>query len=158
MMRIKDRLGKPSSEELIEELQECISGIKAERDDALQKLENYSKDHEIRKIQKEFDDYVQKRRVGFCPSEEQWKKIKAWEKTHEDTFHKASAKGFPYAMKYNPYAADYVYQFNETHLGTMGTVICQKCQRKAYERSLGQEKIYDKLMKSYDANYIIGEV
>lgn len=158
MMRIKNRLGKPSSEELLEDLQECIANIKAERDDALRKLAEYSKDKEIQKIQNEFDAYKEKRRAGFCPDMEQWKKIEAWEKTHSDVFHKAPAKSKQYAMKCNPNVARYEYQFEPTHVGTLGSVVCQTCRKKVFERSLGKRYIYDKLMKSMDAMYFIGEV
>lgn len=40
----------------------------------------------------------------------------------------------------------------------LGAVVCTVCERKALKRCLGNEAVYEELMKKYDANFMFGEV
>ena len=50
---------------------------------------------------------------------------------------------------------NYSYQFEYSPIGTLGAVVCTVCERKALKRCLGNEVVYEELMKKYDANFCL---
>lgn len=127
------------------------------RQDAEGKVEEWNKDDEIVRLEEKIVQLCRKYSDGFNPSEEQWGKIKKWEERHIKRRHKL--KPLPDSpRKYNPNVVSFTYEFGYTHLGTMGSVICDKCKADAFRKSLGNKELYRKIMKDKNAEYFIGEV
>lgn len=93
---------------------------------------------------------------GFAPDDDQWEKINEWEKKHTEKYHKEPDVGYLTKKRLN--GPNYSYQFEYLPIGTLGAVVCTVCERKALKRCLGNEAVYEELMKKYDANFMFGEV
>lgn len=127
------------------------------RQDANSKVEEWNKDDEIVKLEEKIVQLCRKYSEGFNPSEEQWKKIEKWQERHAKSKHRVRIN--PNRLrKFIPGLASYSYEFSNTHLGTMGMVVCDTCRVKAFKESLGNKEIYKQIMERKNAEYFIGEV
>ena len=127
------------------------------RQDAEGKVEEWNKDDEIVRLEEKIVQLCRKYSEGFNPSEEQWKKIEKWQERHINRKHKPK-QASDQLRKYDPNDVSFTYEFGYTHLGTMGTVVCEKCKADAFRKSLGNKDLYNKIMKDKNAEYFIGEV
>ena len=67
-----------------------------------------------------------------------------------------SVTNLPEKMPVNQ--AVFLYDFSQTHIGTLGRVICKACQSEAMKMSYGDDRVFERICKELDAHYFIGEV
>lgn len=93
------------------------------REDNRKLREEYDKDEEINKLKQELKEAKEDCRRGFSISEEEWERIKNWQREHNENDHgfktleqKLAAEGCC--------GGRYRYEFVPTSIGTIGTVVC----------------------------------
>ena len=137
-------------------IREIIAQLEQQRDAAVNQMREWNKDAEIQSREETITELRKQGTDGFCPSTEQWKQIREWEKRHSDNRHNTSENNQP--QKMIPGAADFIYSFSHTPIGTIGSVECEVCRNTAFERSGGNYLYYRRLCKELDVVFFIGEV
>ncbi len=99
---------------------------------------------------------------GFNPSDDEWKRINAWEDSHTKERHKTYiqyseklAKGeIAVLQKMRPDAPHFEYAYETSPIGHLGAVTCIPCRDQAIKKCNGNiEKFYD-LLKRNDVRYL----
>ncbi len=137
-------------------IREIIAQLEQQRDAAVNQMREWNKDAEIQNREETITELRKQGTDGFCPSTEQWKQIREWEKRHSDNRHNTSENNQP--QKMIPGAAHFIYSFSHTPIGTIGSVECEVCRNTAFERSGGNYLYYQRLCKELDVDFFIGEV
>lgn len=137
----------------LEEILAHVDQLEREREEALKQVERWNEKDEIRKAKDESDEAILRANMGFAPAKEVWDEINAWEDRHASEKHPIPELKEP--RKYIPRLARFRYEFENTHLGQVGTVVCVTCAEKALKKSLGNLKTYHELCKKYDAEYFV---
>lgn len=141
----------------LEEVEKQCEILDRMRLEAEQKVSDYNKDDEIVRLQEKIVNLCRQYSTGFNPSPEQWEKIAKWQEKHIKRKHRVRINPNE-SRKYIPGLVSFSYEFTDTHLGRMGTVICDECKEKAFKKSMGIKELYKKYMEDKDAEYFIGEV
>lgn len=140
----------------VEELLAYVEHLEEQRDKAWAEVREWNKDSEIQHAKEQERAAYLKLSKGFAPDDDQWEKINEWETKHTEKYHKEPDVGYLTKKRLN--GPNYSYQFEYSPIGTLGAVVCTVCERKALKRCLGNEAVYEELMKKYDANFMFGEV
>ena len=120
---------------IIEKLREDIDILKKEtyKDEKLNQMKN-----ELEKMKEEYYR-------GFPISKEKKEQINQWKINHENAYH----GGYP--CYHGAAGGGYTYEFYPTGIGVFGNCICGSCKSKAFNEAKGDNEIYRKLLKQYDA-------
>ncbi len=137
----------------LEEILAHVDQLEREREEALKQVKKWNEKDEISKAKVESDEAILRANMGFAPAKEVWDEINAWEARHASEKHPIPEMKEP--RKYIPGLAHFRYEFENTHLGPVGTVVCVTCAEKALKRSLGNLNTYRELCKRYDAEYFV---
>ena len=140
----------------VEDLLSYVESLEIERDNAVRQVREWNKDEEISKAEAKTKEAYRQLSKGFAPSDEQWEQIRNWEKKHTDDRHKTPKPVTP--KKMTPDALFYEYRFSYSHIGTLGSVVCNSCERKAIEESKGDQAACRELLDRYGACFFIGEI
>ena len=142
-------------EENFDQIRELVTSLRSRAEKAEQRVAEWNKDDEIQKKDEEIKGRYHRISLGFNPSEEQWTEIRTWEDKHRERRHKEKEQEHT-KMPSNP--ASFSYSFGNTHFGTMGSVICETCLRRAINMSHGDNKEFDRIKKELDAEWFFGEI
>lgn len=142
-------------EDNFDQIRELVSSLRTRTEAAEKRVAEWDKDDEIRRKDEEIQALHKRLVGGFNPSAEQWSEIHAWEDKHREKRHKEVEKERA-KMPANP--ASFSYSFGNTHLGTMGSVVCTTCLRRAMNMSHGDNKEFDRIKKELDAEWFFGEI
>lgn len=115
--------------------QQTIAGLR----NRIKDMEDiHYKDNEIQKMKEKMEEMEHDYRQGFPLSDEQLKKIAAWQKQHIDAMH---------GGKLNPGVSggNWVYEFVPTSIGTGGSCICSACRQKAIKHAFETEQDWSNL-------------
>lgn len=140
----------------IEELLSYVKSLEQQRDEAYRKVHEWNKDAEIQQARDTARKACRRLARGFAPDTAQWKKIHIWGERHAKAHHKQPKAKHP--TKKIPNAPNYQYRFEPSPTGTIGSVTCKACERKALRNSHGNGRKFSKLCKKYDVTFFIGEV
>ena len=138
----------------IEELTQIFEDLESERDLAIEKVKNFDKDERIQEVLKENETLKSELNKGFCFSEKQWKEIKEWEEKHIKTKHQEEMTGKIKKCS----GVHFDYSFSYTPVGTLSSVVCEECRKKAFEKAKGNRDTYNKYMEENNAIIYPGEV
>ena len=141
-----------SSKEIVEEIfnlenyyQERIKSLK---EDNIQLQDEYYKDERLSILKKERDDAIAAAHNGFSIPQEEYDKAIAWRQQHEHNQHGAPKGEYAY---HGAIGGGYTFSFHPTSIGVFTICTCENCNRKARVNAKGDEKLYQKLSKEYDA-------
>lgn len=105
--------------DILTELADYIVESEERRDRAIKQLEEFNKDEEIVRLQKQIEQNREraKNTITFSITPEQVEAIRAWKKEHEAEAH----GGSEYA---GAIGGRYTYEFTPTSIGTFGRIRC----------------------------------
>ena len=86
-------------------------------------LDEHFKDEELSKMKEELAEARKELNRGFPVSEDEWNRLKEWQRQHEEEVHGADYANRKY-MKCGAIGGNYTYKFVPTSIGTFGTCIC----------------------------------
>ena len=86
-------------------------------------LDEHFKDEELSKMKEELAEARKELNRGFPISEDEWNRLKEWQRQHEEEVHRADYANHKY-MKCGAIGGNYTYKFIPTSIGTFGTCIC----------------------------------
>ena len=86
-------------------------------------LDEHFKDEELSKMKEELAEARKELNRGFPVSEDEWNRLKEWQRQHEEEVHGADYANHKY-MKCGAIGGNYTYKFVPTSIGTFGTCIC----------------------------------
>lgn len=138
----------------LDDIRRIVEGMSEQRDDAKRLVEDWEKDAEIKKLKEEIECLKKERINGFIFSSDQIREIKAWEQNHIRNYHKEEEKGKIRKSS----GIHFEYCFSHTPVGTLSSVVCEECRKKAFKISKGDKEIYDKYMEENNAIIFPGEV
>ena len=149
---------------IITNIRNCLDEVEKQcrildemRVEAEKKVDDWNKDEKIRELEERIVELCKEFSAGFNPSKEQWEEIEKWQERHAKSKHRVRINPNR-PRKFIPGLASYSYEFSNTHLGTMGMVVCDTCRAKAFKESLGNKELYKRIMERKNAEYFIGEV
>ena len=142
-------------EENFDQIRELVTSLRSRSEKAEKQVAEWNKDNEIQKKDEEIIALNHQISLGFNPSAAQWSEIRAWEHKHRERRHKEKEHKLT-KMPSNP--VSFSYGFGNTHLGTMGSVFCETCLRRAMNMSHGDNKEFDRIKKELDAEWFFGEI
>lgn len=119
--------------------------IKSLKEDNIQLQDEYYKDERLSILKKERDDAIAAARNGFSIPQEEYDKAIKWRQQHEHNQH-----GIPEG-EHGAIGGGYTFSFSPTSIGIFAVYTCENCNRKARINAKGDEKLYQKLLKEYDA-------
>ena len=135
---------------LLSEIQSEYDQVCLEKKHVIEKMENWNKDEEIQKAVDRANQIQARLSKGFNPTDSQWDEINKWKESHIKKYHSDGKK--------TKVGVSFSYSFSHTALGTMGSVCCDECERKAFLLSHGDFSLYKKLKEAKDVEHFIGEV
>lgn len=86
-------------------------------------LDEHFKDEELSKMKEELAETRKELNRGFPISEDEWNRLKEWQRQHEEEVHGADYENHKY-VKSGAIGGSYTYKFIPTSIGTFGTCIC----------------------------------
>ena len=125
--------------------QERIESLK-ETNKQLQ--DEHYKDEQLSILKKERDDAIVAARNGFSIPQEEYDKAMKWRQQHEHNQHGVPKGEYAY---HGAVGGGYSFSFTPTSIGVFAICTCENCNRKARTNAKGDEKLYQKLLKEYDA-------
>ena len=135
---------------LLSEIQSEYDQVCLEKKHVIEKMENWNKDEEIQRAVDRANQIQARLSKGFNPTDSQWDEINKWKEKHIKNHHSDGKK--------TKVGVSFSYSFSHTALGTMGSVCCDECERKAFLLSHGDFSLYKKLKEGKDVEHFIGEV
>lgn len=114
------------------------------------------KDEELTHLKQQRDQALADMYRGFSIAEEELIRVHEWQKKHDEVQHKLTTD----AAKLQAGGAiggHYSFDFTGTSIGTFGSCYCGTCRSKAIKNCGGDIKLYQKLMKEYDAEFTFQE-
>lgn len=114
------------------------------------------KDAELTTMREQLEAARADLRRGFEITERQTQRIQEWKDKHYAEQHGATTLDAKLKMG-GAAGGSFSYEFLPTGIGTFGTCVCGHCRAKAFHEAQGNEKLYQKLLKDYDAEFIFQE-
>lgn len=138
-----------------------INEAEEEKQKAQEKVKEYetsiNADARVKEIKAKYEEATKALFRGFAISENDEKNIAKWKTQHDakrhglDTLEKRMQAG-------GAIGGCYHYEFLPTSIGTIGTCVCGRCERKAFAEAKGDREKYNKLKKKYDAEFDFSEL
>lgn len=110
------------------------------------------KDTQLQKLRSELEQAREDLYRGFDITEKQAEKIANWKKEHEATQHRAITLEDRLARG-GAAGGSFSYEFLPTGIGTFGSCVCNSCKSRAFREAKGNSKLYQRLLKDYDAKF-----
>lgn len=142
---------------IVDRINEAEEAKQAAADKVKEYETNINADSRVKEIKARYDEATKALYRGFGISQEESESITAWKEKHDNEQHglntldKKLRAGGAIGGRYH-------YQFVPTSIGTVGTCICGRCERKAFEEAKGNREQYNKLLKAYDAAFEFSEL